>query len=300
MVLIRDVSTIAIISKRWERARDARERCTRMGSINPPLVRPRPPSYSPRLLKTVSLFASLLLLPSLAASTGDALIEAAKRGDVQQARVLLDQGVRVDTLDSSRRTPLMWAALNGHSSLVDLLIDRGANVNAAAAHGDTVLGYAISCCEKPGSADIVTKLLDNGADPNAKPHDGWTPLMLAASRDRSEKLLNLLLTAGAEIDTQRPDGYTALMLAAARGLSAAVQTLLKRGADLTKKTRGGKTALNPCRGRSSPEPQSACLCPGKLRARRPTAEERRPLSTARSSDRGLPRIPAPQPLGLWR
>ena len=214
-----------------------------MGSADPPLVRPRPPSYSPRLLKTVSLFASLLLLPSLAASTGDALIEAAKRGDVQQARVLLDQGVRVDTLDSSRRTPLMWTARNGHSSLVDLLIDRGANVSAVAAHGDTVLCYAISCCEKPGSADIVTKLLDNGADPNAKPHDGWTPLMLAASRDRSD-LLNLLLAAGAEIDTQRPNGYTALMLAAAGGLTAALQTLLKRGADLTKKTRGGKTALN--------------------------------------------------------
>lgn len=224
-----------------------------MGSINPLLVRSGPPGSSPPPLKTARLLFSLLLLPSLAASTGDALIEAAKRGDIEQARVLLDQGVRVDTLDRSRRTPLMWAALNGHSSLVDLLIDRGANVNAVATHGDTVLGYAISCCEKPGSADIVTKLLDNGADPNAKPHDGWTPLMLAASRDRSD-LLNLLLAAGAEIDTQRPNGYTALMLAAARGLTAAVQTLLKRGADLTKKTRGGKTALNLAAGEARQNP----------------------------------------------
>lgn len=48
---------------------------------------------------------------------------------------MLKFGASVDALDSSDRTPLLMAVNRGHENVVDLLISRGARVNAEEIHG---------------------------------------------------------------------------------------------------------------------------------------------------------------------
>jgi uncharacterized protein len=80
------------------------------------------------------------------------------------ARVLIESGAFVDGTDKEGLTPLMWAVNRGNLSLVQLLIDAGAQVNAQDRRKDdrfTVLNYA-------QRLDVVKVLLANGADPSKR------------------------------------------------------------------------------------------------------------------------------------
>jgi ankyrin repeat protein len=61
-------------------------------------------------------------------------------------------------------TPLHFAAKYGHETIADLLIERGAVIEAKDNGGWTPLHFAIIF----GHEDLASKLLHNGADPNVK------------------------------------------------------------------------------------------------------------------------------------
>jgi hypothetical protein len=74
-----------------------------------------------------------VVLPSaarLSAATDQDLLAAVRKGDVAAVKALLDGGVPVDTKFRYDRTALSFAADRGHADIVTLLLDRGANVNA--------------------------------------------------------------------------------------------------------------------------------------------------------------------------
>jgi uncharacterized protein len=89
--------------------------------------------------------------------------------NVKLAAVLLDTGAAVETRDQDGFTPLLWAANRGAVKLVELLIARGADVNAKTTRkynaGRTALYLA-------GHSDVVRVLLAAGADPKALTEDG--------------------------------------------------------------------------------------------------------------------------------
>ncbi|GLD99545.1 hypothetical protein PINS_up008271 [Pythium insidiosum] len=61
------------------------------------------------------------------------LLEAAKNGDVERVRSLLDEGVDVNARDDHDFCePLHLAAQGGHADVVRLLLDRGADRDAGA------------------------------------------------------------------------------------------------------------------------------------------------------------------------
>jgi len=72
------------------------------------------------------------------------LISACIEGDVEEVRSLLDYG-KIDLLSSDydRRTPLHIAASEGHSEIVELLCEKGANVNAKDKWGSRPIDGAI-------------------------------------------------------------------------------------------------------------------------------------------------------------
>ena len=98
-----------------------------------------------------------------------ALMFAARVGDVQSARLLLDAGANPNDADAWGVSAMVLAAHSGYRDLVELLLDRGADVNAAAA-GFTALHEAIMRRDEK----LVATLLARGADVNLRLR-AWTP-----------------------------------------------------------------------------------------------------------------------------
>ena len=95
-------------------------------------------------------------------------------GDIIQ--VLLSKGASIDALEKDNWTPLHIAAQNGHADIVEVLLGRGASVEAATKLSCTPLHIAA----QNGHADIVEVLLGKGASVEALAKDNWTPLHIAA------------------------------------------------------------------------------------------------------------------------
>ena len=125
---------------------------------------------------------------------------------------------------ASKKTPLMVASKNGHTEIVQLLLEKGAYVNAKDNYGETALMLAAA----NGRTEIVQLLLEKGADVNAKNEYGRTALMYALGNYRTE-IIQLLLEKGADVNAKNKYGSTALMFAASNGRTEIVQILLEKG-----------------------------------------------------------------------
>ena len=168
---------------------------------------------------TVALIGASAELPPL--------VEAAKNGDRETLRALVEQKADVDAAEGDGATALHWASYLDDSEAADLLIRAGANVNAANDLGATPLWAA----SQNGSAPMVRKLLEAGADPNAALLLGETPLMVAA-RSGSPAVVEQLLAKGANVNARAARGQTALMWAVAQKHPDVVKVLLEHDADV--------------------------------------------------------------------
>ena len=134
---------------------------------------------------------------------------------------------------------LVLAAQEGHLAVVRLLLEAGADKDAADTDGDTALHIAA----KEGHLEVVRLLLEAGADKDAADTDGYTPLHFAARKGHLEAI-RLLLETGADKDAATTHGSRALHIAAQEGHMAVVRLLLEAGADKDAADTDGDTALN--------------------------------------------------------
>jgi len=123
---------------------------------------------------------------------------AARYGDVERLRALLDNGSDVNARDRYHQTALMLAAQGGHAGVVRLLVERGADLDVAAKFSLTALMLAVSA----GHAEVVRILVGAGADltirgSGAPGFAGKTALGLAIARE-SDDMVALLRAAGAK------------------------------------------------------------------------------------------------------
>jgi len=91
--------------------------------------------------------------------------------------------------------------------------------------------------------EIVNLLINKGVDINAKANDGSTALMSAAYFS-DEKMIEFLIENGADVNEITDNGTTALTIACSHGRYDAVKILVENGADINHKTKHGHTALN--------------------------------------------------------
>jgi ankyrin repeat protein len=124
---------------------------------------------------------------------------------IETVHLLLKYGADPNVIGhKSKDTPLQNAAREGHKEMVELLLEHGAEINAAPArrHGATALQFAAM----KGYLGIAHLLLESGADVNALPaeEDGRTALEGAAEWGRID-MVQMLLNAGAHVEDD--NGY---------------------------------------------------------------------------------------------
>jgi ankyrin repeat protein len=123
------------------------------------------------------------------------------------------------------------------------MLDAGANVNARSLDGKTALMYAA----RSDSTARVALLLERGADVAAADNDGYNSLMLAASNNHVDTMSLLLLSPGVPVgwvNAQAHDGATALLAASEDGATAAVNALIAAGANVCLAMNSGATTLH--------------------------------------------------------
>jgi ankyrin repeat protein len=218
------------------------------------------------------------------------LLFAVRQGKIDVLRALLNAGASAgETLNKPRRggdptigsSAVVLAVENAHFEIASLLLDAGADPNAAA-QGWTAL-HEITWVRKPGtgsndpapagsgsidSLEMVRRLVKHGANVNARVTRrpsaglsslntiGGTPFLLAA-RTGDAELMRLLASLGADPKMPNEDGTTPLMVAAGVGTRSpgedagtesevyeAVQVALEFGNDPNAVDKNGETAMH--------------------------------------------------------
>ena len=177
----------------------------------------------------VAVFTAALL-SGAALPVDNPLLDAARRGEVEVVRSLLDGGADVNAARGDGLTALHAAAERGHLDVAKLLISAGAELDA----GTRIGRYTpLHLAGRGGHGRVVGALVEAGADVNATTSNtGVTPVHLAAAAVGGETSVATLLDHGADVNAREASsGQTPLMFAAAYDRSAAVRMLLSRGAD---------------------------------------------------------------------
>lgn len=169
-----------------------------------------------------------------------ALMAAAKDGDNDRIKALIEQGADVNRPNRNGGTPIMYAALSGNPETVALLIENDARVDAVAKNGWTALMIA----SVKGFPEVARLLLEHGAQANRGDVYSWTPLMRAVYERRLRIVRLLVENTRTQVNQRGENGITALHLAVVNGDADAVKLLLAGGADPGVEDNSGRTAVD--------------------------------------------------------
>jgi ankyrin repeat protein len=155
------------------------------------------------------------------------LVIASFFGHDTVVQLLLDQGADVNAQDGYWGNALQSASEQGHKQVVKMLLDKGADVNAQGGH----YGNALYAASGRGNEQVVKMLLDKGADVNARGRY-WGNALQAASEQGYKQVVKMLLDKGADVNAQDGRWGNALQAASGRGHEQVVKVLIDKGADV--------------------------------------------------------------------
>lgn len=200
---------------------------------------------------------------------------AARMGQISEIWTYLEHDGNVGATDVRGKTLLHWAAIGGQQAMAQLLLQRGAPINARDNARCTPLYYAIEqgrfevdptshikvaqllissgadvnlpdivrrtplhAAVKLGGIQLVKQLASRGADLDAAGKNSPPPLLDSVGKP---EIAWLLVTSGANLNAKGPNGGTALHEAARKGDEEVARMLLDRGADRAIKDYEGYT-----------------------------------------------------------
>ena len=164
-------------------------------------------------------------------------------GHTEIIRILIDAGA--DTEARTGRalqtyfgwTPLMFAAHWGNSEAIRLLTSAGADLNATE-QGSRYPHSVLAIAAVEGNYLSAQQLIKLGANVNSTSEDrSFTPIFLA-SRHNHVELVELLINNGASVNEGTKDSYTPLHAAAISGNMRIAELLINNGAKIDSKSTG--------------------------------------------------------------
>jgi ankyrin repeat protein len=203
------------------------------------------------------------------------LVATGRAGAAPIVRLLLEYGASASD-GSADTNPLFASARIGDADMIQLLIDRGVDVNKSG-YGAVVWTLKIGCrrCaellasrmsqqnldkallfDAPPSGDArdMGFLIDHGASVNARDPDGRTALQRAAASDFVPlDVIAALIERGADVNAADATGQTAVSLAAQRGNRQVIDRLIKAGAKLQAASTGAMNAAPAASPRAAVE-----------------------------------------------
>ncbi len=167
--------------------------------------------------------------------TDPAAAERAKA--IEETKAYLDANGDPNARDEMKTTRLDGAAVCDMPEVAELLVERGADVNAK----DPETGYTpLHWAASQGNTKVAETLIAKGADVKAVDNLGRTPLHAAAASNYPD-VVALLIEKDADIDARDRFGNTPLHLAAGSGSDLTAKLLLDKGADPNAANSRGRT-----------------------------------------------------------
>lgn len=146
----------------------------------------------------------------MATLQNEALNGTLNKTRIQMYRATHGAAFDIDELDVRGRTALSNAALKGHVEVVKALFLEGAGVNKSSKGHRSPLWYATSgTMPHRNRMDIVSFLLEKGAEIDEQSDDGNTPLMNVIVEFKDPKVISLLRDNGASLQIRNKDNKTA-------------------------------------------------------------------------------------------
>jgi ankyrin repeat protein len=209
---------------------------------------------------------------------------AARNGHDATLKLLLaTDKVNVNSKDKHGRSPLSWAARNGHDATLKLLLATdNVNVNSEDKHGRTALSWAA----ENGNEAITRLLLDTGkVDVDSKDEYCQTPLSWAVGEGHESIVQMLLVTGKIDLESRDHEGRSALSWAAENGYEAVTSLILETGrAEVDSKDKFNRTPLSWAARKGHVAIAKLLLDTGKVDTNSQDDDGRTPLSLAAENE----------------
>ncbi|KAF3851422.1 hypothetical protein F7725_013194 [Dissostichus mawsoni] len=167
------------------------------------------------------------------------LLIAAGCGNVQIIEVLMRKGAEIQANDKSGANAIYYAARHGHVETLKFLHEKKCPLDVQDKSGETALHVAA----RYGNVDVVSYLCTIRANPDLSDREQETPLHCASWHGYSP-VARALCQAGCHVDAKNREGESPLLTASARGFADIVECLVEHKADLGATDKDGHTALH--------------------------------------------------------
>ncbi len=202
---------------------------TELLNVDPKLLNTRTPSGVPAVLFAMYYNQPTAVRLFLERGAEVDIFSAAAIGMTHRLKTILaQQPGQVNAIAPDGFSPLGLAAFFGRPDAAQILVEQGAEVNAASQNPQRVMPLHSAVAGQ--NVEIATLLIEHGADVNAQQAGDFTPLHGAAQNGQLE-MVQLLLDHDAQLNMRSSEGHTALHFAREGGNPAVINLLESKGAE---------------------------------------------------------------------